>query len=223
MTSELLLGVAGPSSAAIPDEFQNTLDAGIQSLILLSDVMNLCFQPAEEDPGAPRALSSGLLSESLVGKWEALLNRLLEWHAQRPTEHQAVMEVEHRDTSFPFILFTSNAGVAANTVHHTAMLLLLTHKPRTVTLAGRPTTAGAAQLSPLWQARRVCGIALSSDPEHTRCWDPCMIAAFSLAARRMTHPAQQTELLACLERLGSVGWRIDGLARSWREEWGIGW
>ncbi len=104
------------------------------------------------------------------------------------------------------------------------MFLLLRHQPQTATLSpdrhSGTTDEVGVRTSSLWHARRVCGIAVSSDPHHTRCWDPSMIAAFALTARLMTHPSQQKELLACLQHVKASGWRVDGLVRSLREEWG---
>lgn len=100
--------------------------------------------------------------------------------------------------------------------YHAAMLLLLNHWPSNGLLV---SGVEQDQVSPLWHARRVCGIALNSDPEHTKCWDPCMIAAFAFAARFITTAHQRNELLACLNQARMAGWRLDGLVRRLREEW----
>ncbi|EXJ77779.1 hypothetical protein A1O3_10008, partial [Capronia epimyces CBS 606.96] len=154
--------------------------------------------------------------------WKVLLEKLWKWHTRRPTEIHALVDAEDREASFPTIIFTSSAGVSANITYHTSMLLLFSHQPCAISPVDWHSMTGAdeAQMSPLWHARRVCGIALNSDPEHTKCWDPCLIAAFTLAAQQMTHPAQQTDLLACLDRVRAAGWHIDGLVRKLREHWG---
>jgi hypothetical protein len=225
ISSDLLREISVPLStyAPEPNGFHRVLVTCLRCLALLSDVMSLCLQlPAQEAMPAEIALSAPT-GTSRAEKWKALLEELWECQTTRLTEVQALMEAEDDgEATFPAVLFTSAAGISANITYHTAMLLLLDHQPRTISLTDWHSKTGAdvAQTSPFWHARRVCGIALNSDPEHTKCWDPCMIAAFSLAARRMTHPAQQNNLLACLDGVRAAGWRIDGLVRRLREEWG---
>ncbi|KAI0473946.1 hypothetical protein GGR56DRAFT_649741 [Xylariaceae sp. FL0804] len=47
-----------------------------------------------------------------------------------------------------------------------------------------------------------------------------MLAALFLAARRVTRPCQQVEIVACLGRVRRAGWRTDGLVQRLRDEWG---
>ncbi|KAI0376363.1 hypothetical protein F5Y04DRAFT_212888 [Hypomontagnella monticulosa] len=207
------------------DRSQNIMDASLQCLALLADVMNLCLPASEiEDDytGQPSAAVSNLAGVSRVAKGKELLEELWAWHTNRPPELQQLMETDSREATFPVVIFAAGAGVSSNTLYHTAMLLLLSNRPQSVSVAEWKggLDIDAAQLSPHWHARRVCGIAANSDPEHTHCWDPCMIAAFAFAARRMTHPSQQKDILACLDCVKMAGWNIDGLSQKLRDEWG---
>ncbi|KAH8893754.1 hypothetical protein GQ53DRAFT_623715, partial [Thozetella sp. PMI_491] len=117
---------------------------------------------------------------------------------------------------FPTVVFTNTAGVSANMIGHAAMFLLLSHRPRMPWPQAGSRNATAAYLSPQWHARYICGIAMSSSQ---KCWDPCMISSLAVAARRMTHPDQQRELLSCLDGVKASGWQVDGLTTRLRTEW----
>ncbi|KAK6950117.1 hypothetical protein Daesc_008443 [Daldinia eschscholtzii] len=205
-------------------QLEKILQASFQCLGLLTDVMNLCLPISEggDYVASSQAVVSPLIGASCVAKWKDLLNGLQEWQMHRPHELRQLMEVEGHEATFPIVIFAGGAGVSSNILYHTAMLLLLSHRPQSISLSelSRNSKLDVAQTSPLWHARRVCGIAVNSEPEHTRCWDPCMIAAFSVAARRMTHPAQQNDIIAYLGRVKAAGWHIDGLVQRLREEWG---
>ncbi|KAI0115113.1 hypothetical protein F4814DRAFT_306916 [Daldinia grandis] len=200
------------------------LCASLHCLGLLTDVMNLCLpmSEAEDYVASSEAVGLPLVGASRVAKWKELSNELRKWQMRRPPELEQLMEVEGREATFPVVIFAGGAGISSNTLYHTAMLLLLGNRPQSISLAdlNRSSELDIAQMSPLWHARRVCGIALNSEPEHTHCWDPCMIAAFALAARRMTHPTQQNDIVACLSRVKAAGWHIDSLIQKLRDEWG---
>ncbi|KAI0451297.1 hypothetical protein F5B21DRAFT_487483 [Xylaria acuta] len=199
---------------------QEILDASLRCLQLLVDVMSFGFpvlQTSHEvtTPTVSRA--------SRPDKWKELMDRLYAWHAGRPSDLEPLTELENPEDTFPTVIFASGAGISSNTVYHTAMLLLLSNKPLSTSFdgQGRKLEMDATQMSPQWHAHRICGIAINSEPEYTNCWDPVMIAAFSLAARRMTHRPQQYDILNCLGRLKATGWHIDGLVNRLRGEWGL--
>lgn len=207
------------------DHSQKIIDVSLQCLALLADVMNLCFPASEVEEGLtgqPKPAVSTFTAISRVARWKELLEELWAWQTNRPPELQPLLETDGREATFPIVVFASGAGILSNTLYHTAMLLLLSNKPQSASIAERQGNLNidAGQSSPLWHARRVCGIASNSDPEHTHCWDPCMIAAFALAARRMTHPSQQKDILVCLDRVKLAGWNIGGLVQKLRDEWG---
>lgn len=143
---------------------------------------------------------------------------LLSWYSNRPSNLQPLLEDESSNNIFPTTIFTNAAGVWTHMMYHVSMLVLLTHKPASISLRSEhaATTTDQRQFSSLWHARQVCSIAIASD---SQCWDPCMIAAFYLASQRMTQISQQKALESCLERVRVAGWRIEGLATRLREEW----
>ncbi|KAL5332978.1 hypothetical protein BJX70DRAFT_87591 [Aspergillus crustosus] len=153
--------------------------------------------------------------------WLQTFEELSEWHYLRPQEFQPMVEVELNNadlnpaSEFPLILFTNGAATLCNQLYHTAMLLMLECKPRTALLNRHQNPA---MLSPLWHAQRVCGIALNND--RRECWDPCLLASFLLAARYMTHEAQQVEIGKGFERThGLTGWSVGEYLVQLREEW----
>jgi len=226
VSSDLLRELLVPSDDLIADTngAYGIMRHSLHCMALLGDVMTLCLPSREDDglaEGASTTKPARSKGSSQLTNWTALLDQLWKWYSTRPVEAHALMEIEGIEATFPTIIFTSPAGIFVNMIYHAAMLLLLNHWPSNDLLVNFCSKAGVGgdQLSPTWHARRVCGIALNSDPEHTKCWDPCMIAAFALAARTATSAHQRNELLACLNQVRMAGWRIDGLVRRLREEW----
>ncbi|KEF63232.1 uncharacterized protein A1O9_01209 [Exophiala aquamarina CBS 119918] len=222
--SDLLRELLVPSDDLIADvnDSNGIMRTSLHCLALLGDVMTLCLPLSEEEDSlVPPSQSTREKEKSRLTDWTHLLDQLWKWHSSRPTEVQALIEIDDHEATFPTILFTSSAGIFVNMTYHAAMLLLLDHWPSNNLLVPFSSKAGVVetQVSPLWHARRVCGIALNSDPEHSKCWDPCMIAEFALAARLTPNPNQRNELLVCLDKVRMAGWRVDGLVRRLREEW----
>lgn len=151
--------------------------------------------------------------------WMHLVEQLEQWYQERPEGFQPMLEVELNEPGestqgFPAVLFADGAGVFANQLYHTAMLLLLHSRPRTAHIADYQSTT----MSPLWHARRICSIALNN--EQRECWDPCLVASFFTAARRMTHEFQQREILRGFGRIQKVtGWDTSGFLRGLQAEW----
>ena len=129
-----------------------------------------------------------------------------------------MVEVDSKDDDgFPLLLFTSGAGLMANQLYHTAMLLMLQNKPRTYRISTRRVAEG---MSALWHGRRVCGIALANDARE--CWDPSLVASFAVAARGMTHSDQHRTLLEKLDDVGRLtGWKVGYYRKFLMEEWGL--
>lgn len=154
--------------------------------------------------------------------WMHLVEGLEQWYRERPQGFQPMLELETDDQEpgrgqgFPVVLFANGAGVFANQLYHTAMLLLLHGRPRTAPMAD----FNYATMSSLWHARRICSIALNN--ERRECWDPCLVASFLMAARRMTHESQQQEIVRGFERIRKVtGWDASGLLQDLRAEWEV--
>ena len=150
--------------------------------------------------------------------WMHLVEELENWYQERPQGFQPMLELgqDGLDQSFPIVLFANGAGAFSNQLYHTAMLLLLHNRPRTA----RTTDFHSARMSPLWHAHRICSIALNND--RRECWDPCLLASFLLAARRMTHETQQQDIVLGLNQVRSVtGWDVGNVLHDLQEEWGF--
>ncbi|KAJ5287919.1 hypothetical protein N7478_003605 [Penicillium angulare] len=153
--------------------------------------------------------------------WMQLVEDLENWYDERPQGFQAMLELELEDQegtgqNFPIVLFANGAGVFSNQLYHTAMLILLHNRPRTARVANFSSTT----MSPLWHAQRICSIVLNN--ERQECWDPCLLASFLSAARRMTHETQQQEILHAFDRIKNVtGWDLGDLLDGLKEDWGF--
>ncbi|PLB48366.1 hypothetical protein P170DRAFT_476983 [Aspergillus steynii IBT 23096] len=156
----------------------------------------------------------------LMDSWLQVFEELNQWYHLRPLEFQPMIEVEgddqmfYPDGGFPLLLFANGAGAFSNQLYHTAMLLLLQSKPRTVMLHNSPSRFS----SPLWHAQQICGVALNND--RRECWDPCLLASFLIAARLMTHESQQKEILQGFDRIKLLtGWDVGEKLMQLCEEW----
>ncbi|KAI0599048.1 hypothetical protein F4775DRAFT_137743 [Biscogniauxia sp. FL1348] len=168
--------------------------------------LELCF-----GDGA-RSLDSPV---NIVDAWTSLVDDLNSWYVRRRQEFQSIIELDHAEDGIPVVFFTSGAAIFANQLYHTAMLLLLQHKPRTAPL---PTWQRSSTLSFLWHARRICGISLNND--RRECWDPSLVASLFMASRRMSHETQHHALLEGFDRIGVItGWDISPYKTLLHSEW----
>ncbi|KXJ96232.1 hypothetical protein Micbo1qcDRAFT_231307 [Microdochium bolleyi] len=152
----------------------------------------------------------------MVGAWLSLIDDLNTWYTTRTQEFQSIMETSDSDDGLPTILFTSGAGGFGNQMYHTAMLLLLRHKPRTAQVTGHLKSSAT---SFLWHARRICGIALNNDLQE--CWDPCLVSSLVIAAKRMSHEDQHRTILHGLRRVQSLTkWDVSRYEAILQAEWG---
>lgn len=224
ISSDLFRELLLPSDNAMIEHVDSSkiLSTSLHCLALLGDVMTLCLAPSDKND-----MSSGRRPHRerdilRPDEWTALLSQLWEWYKTRPVQMQSLAEINHdHEASFPTILLATPVGISVNMSYHAAMFLLLSHWPADMPLEDcfNVVEIDQAQMSPGYHVRRVCGIALNSDPEHTKCWDPCAIAAFSLAARSITLSSQRNEILSCFDQVRKAGWRIDGLVRRLQNEW----
>lgn len=151
-----------------------------------------------------------------VARWVTLIEDLDSWYSSRPNEFHSIFEVDKSDDGIPEILFTSGAATFANQLYHTAMLLLLLHKPRTAKV---PKRHRVSAISPLWHVRRICGVSLSNDLRSS--WDPSLLASFIIAAKRMTHESQHQTILKGLDRISTItGWDTSEEKLMLQCEWG---
>ncbi|UQC81881.1 uncharacterized protein CLUP02_07367 [Colletotrichum lupini] len=193
----------------------------IEPLLLCAKVINFCSGSLPPQTPADLDLGGGV-PLTPVHRWTILSDALGSWYTNRAQEFRPMVEMDGGDeTLFPVVLFTNGAAVFANQLYHTAMLLLLQNKPRTLqaaTAAGKKSSSSS--MSPLWHAQRVCGIALNNDRRDS--WDLCLVASLYLAAQRMTYEPQQKAILGCFDRIKSMtGWNVDGFSTKVREDWGL--
>ncbi|KAI1129654.1 hypothetical protein F5Y10DRAFT_276580 [Nemania abortiva] len=196
-----------------------------QCLGLLLDAISVSFlepRAGVSDNAATPSQSRATTSTTYrTNNWKNIISQLRAWHKSRPSGLKPLIEIDDPEGIFPVVIFSSVAGVASNTVYHAAMLLLLSNTIDLESVRGQRTKPEIDEslMSPLWHALRICGIAINSDCEYSGCWDPVMIAAFSLAAREMKQSSQRSEITAYLDRLKASGWRIDGLISKIHSEW----
>ncbi|ORY72079.1 uncharacterized protein BCR38DRAFT_405087 [Pseudomassariella vexata] len=177
-------------------------------LALCVRAINFCWGEA-----AYRQGSDG----DVISTWTSLVEELNSWYSGRPQEFMSMAEFDDADDGFPSILFTSGAGVFGNQLYHTAMFLLLRHKPRTAAI---PRRNRSFTMSPLWHARRICGIALNNDARE--CWDTSLVASLVVASKVMTHEAQHSAVLSGLDRIGRLtGFDVSTARILLHAEWGI--
>ncbi|OIW31512.1 hypothetical protein CONLIGDRAFT_677984 [Coniochaeta ligniaria NRRL 30616] len=200
-----------------------------QALLLCAKTLAFCFP---EDESSVQAAAG----PPVVETWRTLVDELDAWHASRPGDFEPMVDMDHAQQQagsppststsshpFPTILFATGAAVLANQLYHTAMLLLLSRKPRSWRMAHplpASLAAGSTAQSPLWHAQRACGIALNNDRRD--CWDPCLVASLLVAARGMTHEEQQAAVLSGLARIADVTrWRLAGVVEELKREWDV--
>ncbi|KAJ9301142.1 transcriptional regulator family: Fungal Specific TF [Paecilomyces variotii] len=158
--------------------------------------------------------------ERFVERWKMLVASFGDWYNNRPQgfwpmlELSSTPEMAETVNPFPVILFTNSAAVFANQMLHTAMCLLLDRKPRTL----KSMDNHNVMMSPLWNAHRICGIALNNDSRE--CWDPSLVASLFVAARKMTHESQQKEIEKGFLRIQELtGWDMHDPLAKLHETW----
>ncbi|KAL7954487.1 hypothetical protein V8C34DRAFT_20082 [Trichoderma compactum] len=179
-----------------------------EPLVLCTEVLDFSFGDEE----AARSLNAEPTNPRAV-RWKSIVDNLSDWYTNRPSTFRPVIEISNEEFSFPIIYFTSGAATFANQLYHTAMMLILAHKPRTLQLDQRRSSS----LSPLWHAQRICGIAINNN--RCECWDPCLLTSFYLAAQRMTHESQQREIVLGFKHISTLGWRADGFIEKLKQDW----
>lgn len=175
----------------------------------------LCAEALEFSFGDPYAASCLDIEppESPAFRWKSILNKLDDWYAHRPPIFHPVIELNDEKAPFSIIYFANGMATFANQLYHTAMMLILAHKPRTAQLEQRRTP----YLSQLWHAQRICSIAINNN--RCECWDLCLVASFYVAARQMTHESQQRAVLHGFENIGTLGWLVNGFINRLKQEW----
>jgi hypothetical protein len=191
---------------------RDLIDYDRQPILLCARVLSHCFSQGQGSSSS--TTTTPTTPTSRLDTWTELFNSLSLWYSNRPHDFKPVVELHHNPSGlFPVMLFTNSAAILANQLYHTAMLLMLQHRPRTI----RPPNA-----SPLRHAQMVCGISLSNDcaGDNANSWDFCLVASLYLAARGMTYTAQQEAICAKLESIrAKTSWNIASLTTRLRETW----
>ncbi|KAI0973305.1 hypothetical protein F4678DRAFT_471119 [Xylaria arbuscula] len=200
------------------DKAQQVLNASISCLKLLVDVMRFSF-PSLENNNPSTATSA--TNPSRIDEWNKLAGELCAWYRSRHPILEPLVDVENSENGFPTVIFASGAGISCEILYNTAILLLLDNNPDPETLDKQigDSAVDGVQMPPRWHIERICGIAINSEPEHSNCWDPASIAAFSYAARRIRYNSQQNTIRIFLSRLKVSGWHVDGLIDKLHNEW----
>jgi hypothetical protein len=153
--------------------------------------------------------SNGCTMEIFSSRWLQHWNDLQNWLSERPKELLPVETIN--DKPFLRILFVHFAAIPSNQLYHTAAILLLKMIPKGIKLPRSPYT------SPLWHARRICGISLTNP--HQGCLNYALQPLW-IAGRFFSHPSEHkqiTELIRDIEIETGWGmpWRIRDLETAW--------
>ncbi|KAF4968086.1 hypothetical protein FSARC_4504 [Fusarium sarcochroum] len=199
--------VSYEASSPLNGVYRESLKYGREPVLLCAQVLNYCF-------GGDVPSSPDVIRPTAAQRWKSLSEALQMWYTSRPRDFKPMLEIDDNEQLFPLVLFTNGAAVLANQLYHTAMLLLLQNRPRTL-----PKEHGrSVYLSPLWHSQRICGISLNNDTRTS--WDFSLLASFYLAAKRMTYEPQQHAILRGIDRIGSLtGWNVNALSAQLVHEW----
>lgn len=210
--------VSIPSVLLYDSELRNPSNMATETLMYSWDPLVLCALALNYCFGNELEQSAGAIVSGMgtAQRWKMLTDALVMWYDSRPNELKPMLEIAQDDQLFPLILFSSGTAVLFNQLFHTAMLLLLQQKPRTLTNSS--ARQGGVTMSPLWHAQRICGISMNNDSRQS--WDFCLIGSLYTGAQRMTYEPQQQALLAGLKDISrTTGWELGCLEARLRSEW----
>ena len=155
------------------------------------------------------ASSGDRSSTSCASRWTELWSYISDWQRHRPDEMLPIHVVE--TSPFPKILYSNPAAISGNQLHHTASILMLQHKPPSVTLTPKPRSI-------FWHARQACAISISN--HHHGAWTNS-IQPLWIAGQWMSHPSEQKAILELLARIEKeTGWGTKWRAEDLKEFWG---
>lgn len=142
-------------------------------------------------------------------RWLRLWEDLQQWVENRPPELLPVQTTQTKP--FPHILFLHWAAISSNQLYHTACILLLNSMPKAIKL--RP----ASTVSPLWHARRICGISLANP--HQGCLNNA-IQPLWIAGRLFSHVSEHSIIIDIIRKIEAetgwgACWRIRDLEMAW--------
>ncbi|TWU73230.1 hypothetical protein ED733_000193 [Metarhizium rileyi] len=151
-------------------------------------------------------------------QWTRLWADLQFWLESRPwsmlptTMKTTTLPLESsQEQVFPVILFSDYPAISSNQIYHAACILMLETRPPEAQLS-------SPQCSPIWHARRVCGISWTN-PHRASLINA--IQPLYLAGRLLTHPSEQVQvarLFRIIDR--TTGWGALWRLRDLEVEWG---
>ena len=144
-------------------------------------------------------------------QWKGLWDELHLWLRARPASMLPSTAPESDiDQVFPTILFSHFPAISSNQLYHAACILMLDIRPNTPL----PTP----QSSPVWHARRICGISWTN-PHRASLINA--IQPLYLAGRLLTHPSEQLQVARLFKIIDrSTGWGALWRLRDLEVEWG---
>lgn len=150
-------------------------------------------------------------SRTFEQQWLRLWEDLQYWLATRPESMLPASFVQSAEGVFPSIFFPFYPAISSNQLYHAACMLLLDISP------GVQDTSSSLH-SPLWHARRICGISFSNPHR------PSLINAIQplyLAGRILTHYSEHVEVARLLKLITTTtGWGALWRIRDLEVEWG---
>ncbi|RHZ43904.1 putative C6 transcription factor [Aspergillus thermomutatus] len=151
-------------------------------------------------------------------QWSGLWDELQFWHEHRcPAMLPIRTTTTGGDQIFPDILFAHWAAISGNQLYHTACIMMLQMKP-----ANTPLLSPSPHSSPVWHARRVCGISLTN-PHSGNLINA--IQPLYIAGKLLSHRSEHLEVARLFKKIEtSTGWgalwRLRDLERAWGYETG---
>lgn len=155
--------------------------------------------------GVQNACSGNVFHRRWLRVWEGLQ----QWVEDRPSELLPVHTTATKP--FPHILFLHWAAISSNQLYHTACILLLNTKPKSMKLRS------ASIASALWHARRICGISLANP--HQGCLNNA-IQPLWIAGRLFSHVSEHAIIIDIIQKIEAetgwgACWRIRDLELAW--------
>jgi hypothetical protein len=157
-------------------------------------------------------------SRSFSEQWHHLWKELQRWSDERPPAMLSMPnflnDQQQNQTPFPTILFSHNSAISGNQLYHTACILMLEMRPPELN-----TTQGLTpESSPVWHARRICGISCTNPHKGSRVE---AIQPLYIAGRLFTHDSERREIARLLRTIGrNTGWGASWRLRDLEAEWG---
>ncbi|EEA23489.1 hypothetical protein TMatcc_002361 [Talaromyces marneffei ATCC 18224] len=153
---------------------------------------------------------NGCTGEIYHQRWLKLWEELQNWLAYRPRELLPVQTVNSKP--FPHILFVHWAAISSNQLYHTACVLMLNMKPKGLKLRANPEVT-----TPLWHARRICGISVTNP--HAGCLNNA-IQPLWIAGRLFSHQSEHAQIISLIRSIEAATgwgacWRIRDLEIAW--------